>query len=379
MRLRRQLVFALAAAFASLGAAYPTRNFVVEAPTPQIAHQVGQLAEYYRREKAIQWLGQEMPPWSTPCPLRVKVTLSSPGGATSFAFDRGQVLGQRMDIEGPLERVMASVLPHEITHTVFAYYFRCPVPRWADEGGSVLSEDDLEKRRHDQLVRNILNTPGRAIPLRRLFALKEYPGDVMVLYAEGFSVSQYLVERSNRPTFLSFVAHGMRDGWDYAVQSHYRYRSVEELEQAWLAHLRATKRQPAQFARNTTGTPADAARVVVRQTLPPTQPLLSPPLPIYRGQMSDQEGERFGDPAKRLAAGRPGYLPDVPGLALSTPTRPAAVPHDPWQPVGSTSRPPPAPGVRLGAPQAVPTATPSYQPAPPTPALTPANPVGYPR
>src|SRR5207248_11014868 len=143
--------------------------------------------------------------------------------------DRGRILTQDMHIEGSLDRLLASVLPHEVTHTVFAYYFRTPVPRWADEGGSVLSEDDLEKSRHDQLVRQILNSPGRAIPLRRLFTLKDYPGDVMVLYAEGFSVSQFLVEHSSRPIFLQFVAQGMRDNWDNAVRSHYGYQTVEQL------------------------------------------------------------------------------------------------------------------------------------------------------
>src|SRR5207248_2922395 len=141
---------------------------------------------------------REMPPWSQPCPLKATVTMGGSGGATSFAFDNGQVLGQRMHIEGTLDRLLASVLPHEVTHTVFAFHFRQPVPRWADEGGSVLSEDEQERRRHDLLVRRIIND-GRLIPLRRLFALREYPSDVMALYAEGFSVSEFLVSRSSRP------------------------------------------------------------------------------------------------------------------------------------------------------------------------------------
>src|SRR5262249_56627697 len=62
----------LAAVLSSLGAPYPTTNFLVEAPTAQIAQQVGQWAEHYRREKAIQWLGAEMPPWSGRGPLHVK-------------------------------------------------------------------------------------------------------------------------------------------------------------------------------------------------------------------------------------------------------------------------------------------------------------------
>ena len=117
------------------------------------------------------WLGREMPQWPEPCPLRVTVTMNGSGGATSFAFDHGRILGMDMHIEGTLDRLLASVLPHEVTHTVFAHYFRAPLPRWADEGGSVLSEDDLERNRHDQLVKQVLSTPGRAIPLRRLFTM----------------------------------------------------------------------------------------------------------------------------------------------------------------------------------------------------------------
>jgi hypothetical protein len=330
MAARRWIVIVLAGALSSLGAQYRTQNFLVDAPTPAIAEQVGQYAEHYRREKALQWLGQEMPPWPEPCPLKVTVTLNGSGGATSFAFDRGQILGIDMHVEGSLDRLLASVLPHEITHTVFAHRFRCPLPRWADEGGSVLSEDDQERARHDQMVRQILNTPGRAIPLRRLFSLMKYPPDVMVLYAEGYSVSSFLVGQSSRPAFLAFVAHGMRGDWDGAVRTHYRYNSVEELEQAWLQHLRTTRQPPPNvLASNNGGGRVEANpahRVVVRQTVPPAQPLLEAPQPIYRGQAPAAEPEtRAG-----ASPGHPGYLPDA---------RPAPTP------------------VQLGAPQ--------FAPAPP--------------
>ena len=117
---------------------------------------------------------------------------ASPGGsrhegssfATEFTFGYGGVTSQRMQIQGPLDRLIYSVLPHEITHTIFAYHFKSPVPRWADEGGSVYSEDEIERTRHDRMCRDILNA-GRGMPLRRLFSLTNYPSDVMVLYAEG--------------------------------------------------------------------------------------------------------------------------------------------------------------------------------------------------
>lgn len=345
MYTRRHLILALTAAFLSTGATYRTTNFTVEAPNAQVAQQVGQYAEHYRKEKAELWLGKEMPQWGQPCPLQVTVTMNGSGGATSFAFDRGRILSQNMHIEGSLDRLLASVLPHEVTHTVFAYHFRQPVPRWADEGGSVLSEDDIERNRHDSLVRQILNTPGRAIPLRRLFSLKEYPSDVMCLYAQGYSVSNFLVSQSDRGTFLNFVAQGMREGWDKACAAHYGYRSVEELEQAWIESLRNTKRGPAQLAQSTK--PKDelknAGRVVVRQTVPPAQPLDGEAKPVYRGASPGEDD--WNDPPIRPAPRR------------------ATVPEsgqDRWMP----SQPSGQPNVRLGPPEYEPKPQGNWPPPP---------------
>jgi hypothetical protein len=359
----------LAGVFFSLGATYPTTNFLVEAPTPQIAQQVGQWAEHYRKEKALQWLGAEMPPWSERCPLHVKITLGGAGGATSFNFMHGQVW-QSMQIEGALDRVLASVLPHEVTHTVFAQYFRCPVPRWADEGGAVLSEDELEQGRHDQLVRQILNT-GHQIPLRRLFTLHDYPREVGALYAEGYSVAHFLVQSSSRRAFLAFVAQGMHGDWDAAVQAHYRYQNVEQLEEAWLAYLRSTKRQPQTLlAQNKKPPAADPARrVVVRLTAPPVQPLQDPLMPTIRAQSPDPEtGDPWAHPTGRPLPTRPGYLPNLdPNLPSASPAslgaEPRSGPTDSWQP----------PGARLGMPQFV-----SPAGVPPPVNLSLGSPVGYP-
>jgi hypothetical protein len=329
MAARPYVVLVLAGALASLGASYRTPNFLVRAPTPAIAQQVGRYAEHYRREKALLWLGQEMPPWGQPCPLQVTVTMNGSGGATSFAFDRGSILSMDMRIEGSLDRILASVLPHEVTHTVFAHYFRCPVPRWADEGGSVLSEDDQERQRHDAMIWRFLQQ-GRAMPLRRLFSLTRYPRDVMVLYAQGYSVTSFLVGQSGRARFLAFVAQGMRSDWDSAVQTHYRYRSVEELEQAWLQHLRTQRRGGTLLARGQPPRSRPVNRqVVVRQTMPPAQPLLQAPRPVIRG----------------LAPG------DDPDREPTPPPRPRREANpSPWRPAPPPIRPS-HPGVRLGPPR----------------------------
>jgi hypothetical protein len=353
MALRPSLALVLVGALASLGASYRTPNFVVEAPDPAFAQQLGDWAEYHRKQKAMDWLGYEMPTWGRPCPLRVTVTPNGSGGATEFAFDAGRILSINMHIEGKPDRLVASVLPHEITHTVLAYYFRMPVPRWADEGGSVLSEDEQERAMHEQTIRQILQQPGRTIPLRRLFSLKNYPPDVMVLYAEGYSVTNFLVGQSSRQVFLTFLAQGMQNdwnNWDAAVRTHYRYRSVEELEAAWAQHVRSGRQQPTQLASNRgSGERASSAsRVVVLQTAPPAQPRLEAPEPVYRGQIPDDA------PAPVDYRTPPTVQP------LSEPRQGYALP------------PPPPGGVRLGAPE--------YDSAPPTmPQFAPRSPQGWSR
>jgi hypothetical protein len=251
-----------------------------------------------------------------------------------------------MTIRGPLDRLIYSVLPHEITHTVFAYHFKAPVPRWADEGGSVLSEDDPERDRHDKLVRSILNK-NQQIPMRTLLALKEYPPQVMCLYAQGYSMSDYLVKRSNRQHFLSYVSHGMYYGWDQATKSHFGHNSIEELEQAWLKHLRDTKNQPANTmvaanpqsadtsnaARTNTNSNgnimAAAGQKTVRMTVPPAQPL--EPQATARGVMPASQASQ--------ANWQPGVRLDPP-VAITP-----AIPRIP------SVMPDPSPSVQLGMPR----------------------------
>jgi hypothetical protein len=213
-----------------------SRNFVVNARSQEIAQQCAEYAERYRREKALEWLGYELPAWPTPCTVDVKLTMGGAGGATSFDFDSGVVRQQHMSVEGPLHRILDSVLPHEVTHTIFAARFRRPLPRWADEGGCVLSEDREERARHDLMVRQICRS-GRLIPLRRLFVLTEYPRDVMALYAEGFSVANYLVGMKGKRTFLDFVATGQTGGWDAAIQQYYGLNGIEALQERWIDWL----------------------------------------------------------------------------------------------------------------------------------------------
>jgi hypothetical protein len=214
------------------GASFRSANFAVDAPTREIAQRVALRAEECRNTIAKAWLGQELPAWTAQCPVKVVITQGEAGGLTSFGFNQGRVTDQRMTVEGRLDRILASALPHEVTHTIFASYFGGPMPRWADEGASLLSEDNRELRRHDEIAVNLLARRGE-IPLSRLFVIEDYPKDLMSFYGQGYSVSRFLVEMGGRPRFLRFVRDGLNDGWDTSIRAHYQLTNLRELDRAW--------------------------------------------------------------------------------------------------------------------------------------------------
>ena len=140
-----------------------------------------------------------------------------------------------MTIQGSAQRVLDSVLPHEITHMIFASYFRRPLPRWADEGGATSVEHVSEKQKHRQMLVQFLHT-GRGIAFGQMFAMTEYPQDVMPLYAQGYSLAEYLIYRGGRKKFVAFLSDGMNDGqWSAAIQRNYNIRDLSTLQDTWVA------------------------------------------------------------------------------------------------------------------------------------------------
>jgi len=216
-------------------AGYRTANFIVDAPTDQLARRIGDAAEQYRHTLAIEWLGGPLPRWSRPCPVTAQVAPHlGAGGATSFVFDRGEVFNWTMTIQGSEERILDSVLPHEVTHTVFASHFRRPLPRWADEGACTTVEHPVERARQHRLLIEFLTT-GRGIAFPEMFAMREYPSDVLPLYSQGYSLARYLIDRGGRRKYVAFVQDGLaRDDWSAALGRHYGIASVAQMQHVWL-------------------------------------------------------------------------------------------------------------------------------------------------
>ena len=215
-------------------AGYRTANFTVDAPTARLAKEIGDAAEQCRTQLSQEWLGKPLPNWSKPCPIKAQVAPNlGAGGATSFVFDRGEVFDWRMEIQGSRERILDSVVPHEVTHTIFASHFRQPIPRWADEGACTTVEHRSEIAKQEHMLIEYLQSQ-RGIPFSNMFAMKEYPQDVLPLYAQGHSLARFLIDQRGKREFLAFIGDGLAgEDWIGAVRERYGYRNLLTLQNSW--------------------------------------------------------------------------------------------------------------------------------------------------
>ena len=325
-----------AALVVSMGASYRTPNFITQTADPQLAEQFGKAAEKHRRDLAVGWLGQPMPDWAQPCVVTVRVgpTLGA-GGATTFVFDRGEVFGWRMTIQGPAQRILDSVLPHEITHMIFACRFRRPLPRWADEGGATSVEHSSELAKHKKMLIRFLKS-NRGIAFPRMFAMTEYPRDMMPLYAQGYSLANFLIQQGGRRKFIEFLDDAMNhDQWAGAARQHYGFGDIRKLQDTWLAWV--SRGSPPLDARPTQPAAAAQPEMLAAGKLPRPQPNL-----IWRIENSDRAGSGPNGP---VPAAKPGDAAGAQaGLVAAGVAPPVVLPASGWHRAGE-----PAPVVPAGA------------------------------
>lgn len=227
-----------------------TDNFSVKAPSAQMARKAASLAEKYRAELSQEWLGYEIAQWSERCPIVIEIDRHA-GGETSFGFAGGSrdgsvkatPIGWQMKIFGPPDRVLDAVLPHEITHTIFATHFGRPLPRWADEGACTTVEHESERAKNHQLLLDFLKArPSRGIPFNRMFTMKQYPHDILPLYAQGYSLAKFLIQQKGKRHFIKYIEAGLElerpvatlRGWDKVTDEYYQYQDLGELQVAWI-------------------------------------------------------------------------------------------------------------------------------------------------
>lgn len=227
-------LFSLACGAELRAAHFATTNFVVTADTLPFARQVAETAEKSRLELARLWLGVELPAWSAPCPIHVTSGEQlGAGGETSFTFKGDEVFGWTMKIQGTRERILDSVVPHEVSHMILASYFRRPVPRWIDEGAATSIEADAERSNYRRMLIKFLNT-SKGIPFNQMVRCTEYPADMMPFYAQGFSACEFLIAVGGHRRLIEFTRDAITSGdWAGAMTRNYGFDGMNEFQIRW--------------------------------------------------------------------------------------------------------------------------------------------------
>lgn len=307
--------------FSASAADHRTRNFIVLAPTQQLAVAVGKAAEGFRRDLAKYWTGSELPPWPQPCPIRVVAgpNLAAQGVTT---YNPRPVKDFQMEVVGTPERILDSVLPHEVTHTVLATYFGRPLPRWADEGICTTVEHESERRKHEHKLHKFLGT-RRGIAMNQLFLLTEYPNDVLPMYAQGYSVCRFMIAQQGPRTFVNFLKDYMQHpSWTANVRKHYGYESLRELQEYWLAWVEAGSGDVTQFAKLAPRRQSDPAAGRPASLANATSPVNSAPNLVSPASLALNTASGSG--TQTGSGTRGGWQPNDGNLSLASAT-PAAM------------------------------------------------------
>lgn len=239
----RSLILVVLLALPARCAEYHTANFDVSAPDARLAERIGILAEDYRSNLAKDWLGSECPPWIDKCRVIAKIDEHAEGN-TSFYLRGGNLHEWKMVIQGSERQLLHSVLPHEVMHTIMATRFRKWLPLWLNEGVSCCVEAPSDLRNIDNKLDRFLSI-GAVIRFPDIMYTMEYPKSETekdLLYAQGHSMCQWLIEQYGQDKLIQFAESGFKDyDWQRAARETYGFASLNQMQSEWDNWVRRPK------------------------------------------------------------------------------------------------------------------------------------------
>lgn len=196
---------------------------VINLPSPQ-KEKWEDLAEHWRTKWFKLFVGEDIP-YKEIATLKITVNdrLKVGGGQTTFVIDNSEVHNFRIEIQGPVEGMSNTVLPHEVMHTILASYYKRGLPRWADEGYCSYIEPIK------------VNMPWTTrYPFHAIMEMTDYPPDTKSFYMQSMSMVDWLINLKDLKTFRSFLEEAPFGG-DHqpALLKYYNFKSYQEAEQAW--------------------------------------------------------------------------------------------------------------------------------------------------
>jgi hypothetical protein len=224
-----------------------TTNFrIYHNHSKAFARQVAEIAEETRKRVTGKWFEGPGEDWDPRCVVTLYATAQEYSRATGLPAasrgrsymrtDQGRVVGRSIDLHcEDTETLLEAVLPHETTHVVLAGKFGTQqIPRWADEGMAMLSEP---RERVDLYLQNLpyYRQQQRLYHVRDLMQLTEYPEPryLSAFYAQSVSLVEFLSAEKGGVVFAQFLREARKDGYQEALNRHYGYRTLDELQAQW--------------------------------------------------------------------------------------------------------------------------------------------------
>jgi hypothetical protein len=222
----------LAAPVSSLAADMASgENGVVFAPTAELAQAVLKKAGEYRRETALEWLGDELPPSVGRVRIHVEIAEDANSGQT-WPIDSAGRCFHTIWITGKEADVTGSLLKHEITHAVLATQFPEGLPPALDEG-IASTADDAGRVAIRRRILDWFTQTGNWPRLGSVLESRVILADDRQSYAIASSVVEFLLTREDKATLLRFARSTKANGWDEALRMHYQIGGIAELESQW--------------------------------------------------------------------------------------------------------------------------------------------------
>ena len=216
-------------------------NFVVYAPTQELADEVLKKSEQLRTKLARAWLDKELAPGVGAAMIHIILSQKEDRGFT-WPKDHPAKRYHSVTIKSSREKALGVTLAHELTHVILATEFQNKLPRWADEGAaSFQDESSLQRRRRETLMEfahsgqwpsleNVLGQEGVSTEEHRFFTVAN-------------SLTEFLLEKGEPRVFFQFSVDGREKGWEFAARKHYEFRSLKELEARWREWSAKTSRR----------------------------------------------------------------------------------------------------------------------------------------
>jgi hypothetical protein len=215
-------------------------NFVVLAPDQGTAEFVLARANEYRKQVAVEWLGEELPPSVGQTVVHVEYSTTE-DSALTWPIDSPRRTMHKLWLTTAPDKAGGKVLHHEITHVVLNTQFPGSLPAWSDEGAASMKDDEERKAVGERILAWYVKS-GNWPALETVLEAPAINASNQAAYAIAASLTQYLLTRGDRSTFLKFAQSGKARGWDLALKEQYKIDSVKDLQAAWQAWVQSASR-----------------------------------------------------------------------------------------------------------------------------------------